>query len=96
MKKLLLFVLLLPFISISQTINEVDDNGNKQDIWSKNHKNGNIRYKGRFKNDKPQGLFFYYYESGELQVEKEFFHNGEAAATYFFIKMVNYNHQDYM
>ena len=48
--------------------------------------NGNVRYKGQFIDNKPQGLFYYYYDSGELKAEKEFFHDGEAAATYFFYK----------
>ena len=86
MRKLLLYLLLVPSIALSQTINQVDENGKKQGIWSKNHKNGKLRYKGEFKDDKAQGLFFFYYTSGELHVEKEFFHNGEAAATHFFYK----------
>ena len=86
MKRLILFLLLLPFISISQNINKHDDNGKKTGIWFGEYQNGNLRYKGQFKNGNPLGLFFYYYESGELKVEKEFFHNGQAASTYFFYK----------
>ena len=86
MKKLLLFLFLFPFFSISQTINKIDDYGMKQGVWSRNHKNGNVRYKGQFKDNKPQGLFYYYYESGALKAEKKFFHDGEAVATHFFYK----------
>ena len=73
MKRLVLFFSLLPFISISQGINKLDDNGEKTGLWAKKYQNGNLRYKGQFKDGSPQGLFFYYYESGEIKVEKEFF-----------------------
>ena len=86
MKQFLLYLLLMPFFSISQTINEIDKDGEKQGIWSKNYKNKNVRYKGQFKDDKPKGLFFYYYDSGELKAEKEFFHDGAAATTHLFYK----------
>ena len=58
MKRLILFLLLLPFISISQNINKHDDNGKKTGIWFGEYQNGNLRYKGQFKNGNPQGLFF--------------------------------------
>ena len=74
MKRLILFLLLLPFISISQNINKHDDNGKKQAFGLENIKMEKLRYKGQFKNGNPQGLFFYYYKSGEFKVEKEFFH----------------------
>ena len=86
MKKILFFLLLIPFLSFTQTINEVDANGLKQGVWKKMHNNGNLRYSGQFKNNIPLGIFMYYYSSGELQAEKEFFHKGEAAATHLFYK----------
>ena len=59
----------------------------KQGVWSKKYKNGNIRYKGQFQNDKPQGLFSIIIIIVEnYKPTKEFFHNGEAAATHFFYK----------
>ena len=86
MNKLTLFFVLLPFISCSQEINKLDDNGEKTGLWVKKYINGNIRYKGQFKDGRAQGIFLYYYESGELRAEKNFFHNGEAAAAHFFYK----------
>ena len=71
MKKLLLLSMLLPFLAFSQSVNELDASGKKQGIWTKTYKNGNLRYRGQFKDDKPQGLFYYYFSSGESQAEKE-------------------------
>ena len=76
----------LPFLAFSQNINKVDVKGKKQGQWIKNYKNKKIRYSGQFKDDIPQGIFKYYYKSGELQATKEFFHNGVAAATHFYYK----------
>jgi len=84
MKKLLLFLLLIPFLAFSQTINKVDIDGKKQGVWVKKYENGERRYKGSFKDDIPHGVFKYYYNSGELQASKEFFHKGKAASTHFY------------
>ena len=86
MKKLGLFLFFIPFLSFSQSINEVDAAGKKQGVWQKTYESGKLRYKGQFKNDIPNGLFYYYYPSGELQAEKEFFHNGASAAAHIFYK----------
>ena len=61
----------------------------KQGLWKKTYDNGNIRYKGNFIDDKADGIFYYYYKSGELKLEKEFFHSGSAAATYVYYKNGN-------
>ena len=82
MRFLLFFLLIFSFFCSAQNINQIDSNGMKQGVWKKTYDNGNLRYKGNFKNDNPEGIFYYYYKSGELQLEKEFFHNGLAAATY--------------
>ena len=58
MKEIFLILLLIPFFSVSQTINEVDENNKKQGVWTKSFNNGGVRYKGQFKDDKPYGLFF--------------------------------------
>ena len=62
----------------------IDNQGNKQGIWSKSYTNGSIRYRGQFKDNIPYGIFNYYYVTGELEAKKEFFHNGLAAATHIF------------
>ncbi len=43
--------------------NKTDDKGRKQGYWEKvDPSTGKIIYKGTFKDDKPQGLFIYYYK----------------------------------
>ncbi len=44
--------------------NQKDAQGRKQGKWRKFHRNGNLRYIGQFKDDKPVGKFMYYYEDG--------------------------------
>ena len=60
MKKILLFLFCIPFITVAQKVNQTDDYGNKQGVWTKSYKNGKVRYKGQFKNNKHIGLFYYY------------------------------------
>ena len=89
MRFLLFFLLIFSFFCSAQNINQIDSKGKKQGLWKKTYDNGNIRYKGNFIDDKADGIFYYYYKSGELQLEKEFFHSGSAAATYVYYKNGN-------
>ena len=77
---------LIPFFSVSQSINYVDNIGMKQGVWQKKYANGNIRYEGTFKDNKEIGLFRYFYEDGSLKLEKIFFHNSTAASAHFYYK----------
>lgn len=66
MKALLTGILLCAalFTSAQEGINKLDANGKKQGKWEKKFDNGQVRYTGQFKDDKPVGVFFYYYENG--------------------------------
>ena len=86
MKKLLLFLFCIPFFVFSQTINQIDSKGLKQGNWEKTYENGNRKYEGNFKDDIEQGIFKYYYKTGELKGKKEFFHKGKAASSHFYSK----------
>ncbi|MEZ4997566.1 MAG: hypothetical protein R2758_08925 [Bacteroidales bacterium] len=44
-------------------------NRKKQGPWMKKYPNGNLMYEGKFKNDKPVGLFKRYTEEGVLLSE---------------------------
>ncbi len=53
----------------SDTIfNQTDSKGLKQGYWKKCYPNGNLMYKGYFRNGKPDGELRRYYESGALKV----------------------------
>ncbi|MBV6484590.1 MAG: hypothetical protein KFKLKKLM_01097 [Flavobacteriales bacterium] len=82
MKKLSL-ILFLSFTVVSycfsQDINKTDAKGKKQGEWVKTHPNGNIRYKGQFKDDKPYGTFNYYYENGKPSIVMNY--DGDIART---------------
>jgi antitoxin component YwqK of YwqJK toxin-antitoxin module len=60
----------------AQTLNQIDGNGQKQGRWVKTYQNGYTRYEGQFRNDKPNGEFHYYYESGKLQAVSKFSDDG--------------------
>lgn len=77
-----LITILITFISfttIAQEVNKTDASGKKQGLWKKYHKTGYLRYEGTFKNDKPIGEFFYYYDTGELQVKMKYKGNSSYA-----------------
>ena len=69
MKKLVFLLFFSPFILLCQISNQLDDNGNRQGNWLKYHENGNVKYKGQFKDNKPYAIFYYYYDTGELKIE---------------------------
>lgn len=69
LKKLLLLSSMLLSLGLwaqPTTPNKTDDAGKKQGEWSALHPNGNVRYKGSFKDDKPVGKFEYFDTYGNL------------------------------
>jgi len=79
MKNIYLIVLMLfGYVGFSQSNNQIDAKGLKQGVWVKKHTNGKIKYKGKFKDNKPVGLFTYYdKETGKVSTELK--HIGESA-----------------
>ena len=57
MSKLFILVFCIPLFTFSQSTNDLDNQGNKQGIWSKSYTNGSIRYRGQFKDNIPYGIF---------------------------------------
>ena len=47
--------------------NQTDGNGHKQGWWKKSYPNGKLMYKGFFKDDKPVGPMYRYYETGAVK-----------------------------
>ena len=72
MKNFFIVFFLIPLFSIAQKINTVDEYGKRQGLWLKKYEHGSIRYKGIFQDDKPKGLFYYYYETEELRAKKQY------------------------
>ncbi len=63
----------------SQEINRTDNRGLKQGKWQKTYSNGALRYTGTFKDDKPVGVFKYYYPSGELKAVIKYSADGKSS-----------------
>lgn len=77
-KYILTFLLLsASIISLAQT---VDANGKKQGYWKKkNEKTNRLVYEGLFKDDKPQGIFKYYYPNDSVKAIMNFKQDGKYA-----------------
>lgn len=82
MRLTLILIISSCFISVvsaqSDTVfNQTDKQGLMQGYWKKYYENGNLMYKGFFKNNKPNGKMIRYYESGRLQAILIFGEEGE-------------------
>lgn len=69
--------MLMSFSAVCQDINQTDSKGRRQGEWKDFYPNGQLRYEGRFKNDKCRGTFRYYDQNGNLQATNEFDKSGE-------------------
>lgn len=68
------------YADTGKAINRVDAAGRKQGLWEQKYSNGNIRYRGHFKDDKPYGVFKYYYEANDsLRILAIYSDNGRVA-----------------
>ena len=78
MRKLvgLIFIISTAYLTAQVT----DENGRKQGYWKKkDEKTGKLIYEGEFKDDKPVGLFKYYYPNDSLQAIMDFRGQGTIA-----------------
>ena len=76
---LILASLLLAVTSAFAQFNRIDNKGRRQGNWHDHYYNGQVRYEGRFKNDKCKGVFRYYDEQGNLKATNEFDKSGAKA-----------------
>jgi antitoxin component YwqK of YwqJK toxin-antitoxin module len=76
---LFLLTFLFSIGAYAQSVNQVDDLGQKQGKWIKTYQNGNTRYEGQFRNDKAYGTFTYYYEGGAVKAVNTFSDDGMIA-----------------
>lgn len=88
MNKAILLVTILffsPLVFIAQdSLNRVDENGLKQGKWQKKFPKGQVRYEGQFRDDKPVGLFTYYFEEGGKSAEIQHLSEGAGSIAKFF------------
>jgi antitoxin component YwqK of YwqJK toxin-antitoxin module len=58
--------------------NKTDKQGRRQGLWEKKYADGNLRYRGHFRDNKPTGIFKNYYDLGDsLQAVRVFTDDGE-------------------
>ena len=56
----------------SMMINQRDEQGNRHGPWVVHYENGQLSYKGEYKNGKRYGLWKYYLDNGQLWYKGEF------------------------
>ncbi len=91
--RIFIFIFLLGFVWIANAQNVTDAKGLKQGYWKKlDDKTNHLVYEGLFKDDKPQGVFKYYYsfdtvnaiidfkDDGKISYAKLFHQNGKLMA----------------
>ncbi len=80
--------MLLTFSGFSQKkLNQVDANGKRNGVWKKYYDNGDIRYKGQFKNGKEVGTFTFYEQGSPYPIiVKEFSASSDTAFVKFYSK----------
>jgi antitoxin component YwqK of YwqJK toxin-antitoxin module len=84
---LLIWSLLFSVITSAQTdtvFNQSDAQNLKQGWWKKSYPTGKLMYKGFFKDNKPVGEMFRYYETGALKASMVYDMNGEYASARLF------------
>lgn len=74
---IMLFVVRQVDAQADTVFNQTDASGQKQGYWKKNYANGNLMYKGFFKNNLPDGEMRRYYESGGIQAILTYSDNGQ-------------------
>lgn len=74
-----LFLLFAAALVAAQAPNLTDSQGRKQGAWSKAWPNGQVRYTGQFKDDRPVGEFRHYNDQGKLESEQAYAADGKSS-----------------
>ncbi len=69
----------------TDTINQLDDKGQKQGYWKK-YRNDTLLYTGNFKNNIPVGEFNYFYPDKKIKAKSVYSENGKSTDTKMFFK----------
>ena len=72
------------YADTGKALNRVDAQGRKQGLWEKRYPNGKLRYRGRFLNDNPKGVFKYYWDNDSIQNITVYSEDGKVARTKMF------------
>ncbi len=68
------------YADTGKAMNRLDKFGRKQGLWEQKFLNGKIRYKGHFFDDKPIGVFKYFYEDNDsLRILAMYSDNGKVS-----------------
>lgn len=62
----LTFIMFFSLENLNAQNNKIDKNGLRQGEWIGYHENGEIKYKGQFKDNEPAGEFVYYNPEGKI------------------------------
>lgn len=85
MKLIVFLIAVVLFAGSSMTQNLVDNKGKKQGVWSKKYPGTKVfQYHGQFKDDKPVGIFTYYYVSSKIKAVITYSSNSERAFAEYF------------
>ena len=80
MKKLLFILFFsMALIPIAVGQNRTDSRGLRQGKWVGMYSNGDIRYRGQFRDGKPYGTFIYFYPAGMLKAKMTYSDDGRTA-----------------
>ncbi len=81
------FTMVFTLVSIAQKVNQLDANGKRTGPWLKYYPNGDIRYKGQFKNGKEFGMFHFYEQGSSYpSIIKKFSKSSDTAVVKFYNK----------
>lgn len=76
-KKILTIITLLFSVFSFSQLNQIDSQKRKQGAWEVYHSNSaTLKYKGQFKDNKPTGVFTYYYESNKVKAKVKYLEFG--------------------
>ncbi len=80
MKKLLLMLFFsMALLPLAQGQHRTDTRGLRQGKWVGTYSNGDIRYRGQFRDGKPYGTFIYFYPVGMLKAKMIYSDNSHVA-----------------
>jgi antitoxin component YwqK of YwqJK toxin-antitoxin module len=70
-------IVLIPFsVPAQQGLNQKDGKGLRQGMWQNTYSSGSVKSEGLYRNDKPVGLWKYFYETGEKMALLEYLADG--------------------